>query len=262
MKRQELQSLVIECLQEYFVERHSQPIKENTMKKSELKALVNEIVRQVVKEAGPQYKVRDGRSYVEQPGKVNRAREIQSDPMVNEVAPEGWEGTVKAMKSEPKIDNPWALAHWMKGKGYSSHKEAAVPGEGEGMEDHPYDEQEEIEILKRIALDLIRLLKMHNAMEEPEAGPEEPVSTGPPEGGPKPPPFEPEAETEPAEEPAEEPVDEPAEKPPFPPKKKKEKEEGDEDLDENHKVQARSHRTIKDVPQNPLNVRNPKVPAP
>lgn len=42
---------------------------------------------------------------------------------VNEVAPEGWEGTVKAMKKhQHKIDNPWALAYYMKGKGYKSHK--------------------------------------------------------------------------------------------------------------------------------------------
>jgi hypothetical protein len=37
-----------------------------------------------IDENGPQYKVRDGRSYVEQTGKVNRAREIQEDPVINE----------------------------------------------------------------------------------------------------------------------------------------------------------------------------------
>jgi hypothetical protein len=41
---------------------------------------------------------------------------------LKESAPEGWEKTVKAMKDEPGVDNPWALAHWMKGKGYKSHK--------------------------------------------------------------------------------------------------------------------------------------------
>lgn len=40
----------------------------------------------------------------------------------NEAAPEGWEGTVKAMKDNDEIDNPYALAHWMKNKGYKSHK--------------------------------------------------------------------------------------------------------------------------------------------
>lgn len=37
-----------------------------------------------VDENGPQYKVRDGTSQVEQPGQVNRSREIQEDPIVNE----------------------------------------------------------------------------------------------------------------------------------------------------------------------------------
>jgi hypothetical protein len=40
----------------------------------------------------------------------------------DEAAPKGWEGTVKAMKKHKEIDNPWALAHYMKNKGYKSHK--------------------------------------------------------------------------------------------------------------------------------------------
>ena len=47
---------------------------------------------------------------------------MENKKLTNEVAPEGWEGTVKAMKDEPGIDNPYALAWWMKGKGYQSHK--------------------------------------------------------------------------------------------------------------------------------------------
>lgn len=43
------------------------------------------------------------------------------DYMRNEVAPAGWEGTVKAMKKHRDIDNPWALAWSMKNKGYESH---------------------------------------------------------------------------------------------------------------------------------------------
>ena len=41
---------------------------------------------------------------------------------LNEAAPEGWEKTVLAMKKHKEIDNPWALAHWMKKKGYHSQK--------------------------------------------------------------------------------------------------------------------------------------------
>ena len=48
----------------------------------------------------------------------------QETEELEEKAPEGWEGTVKAMKKHKEIDNPWALAHWMKGKGMKSHKKA------------------------------------------------------------------------------------------------------------------------------------------
>ena len=48
----------------------------------------------------------------------------ETDEELEEKAPEGWEGTVKAMKKHKEIDNPWALAHWMKGKGMKSHKKA------------------------------------------------------------------------------------------------------------------------------------------
>ena len=54
------------------------------------------------------------------PGKIGEHAEFLK---VNEVAPKGWEGTIKAMKDEKGIDNPWALAWWMKKKGYKSHKE-------------------------------------------------------------------------------------------------------------------------------------------
>jgi hypothetical protein len=48
----------------------------------------------------------------------------ESEEDLEEKAPEGWEGTVKAMKKHKEIDNPWALAHWMKNKGMKSHKKA------------------------------------------------------------------------------------------------------------------------------------------
>jgi hypothetical protein len=40
---------------------------------------------------------------------------------IDEVAPPGWEGSVKAMKKHGDIDNPWALAWHMKGKGDKPH---------------------------------------------------------------------------------------------------------------------------------------------
>lgn len=47
---------------------------------------------------------------------------------ITEKAPEGWEATVKKMKKKKEIDNPWALAHWMKSKGYQ-------PRAGKGKKD-------------------------------------------------------------------------------------------------------------------------------
>lgn len=35
-----------------------------------------------------------------------------------ESAPEGWDDTVERMKAHPEISNPFALAHWMKARGY------------------------------------------------------------------------------------------------------------------------------------------------
>jgi hypothetical protein len=46
----------------------------------------------------------------------------QDKKHMEEKAPPGWEGTVKAMKKHKGIDNPWALAWSMKNKGMKSHK--------------------------------------------------------------------------------------------------------------------------------------------
>ena len=51
---------------------------------------------------------------------------FETDVDVSETAPKGWEGTVKAMKKHKEIDNPWALAHHMKNKGYKSHKKEDI----------------------------------------------------------------------------------------------------------------------------------------
>lgn len=54
-----------------------------------------------------------------------RARNVarsMSEENIQEVAPPGFEGTVKAMKKHGEIDNPYALAWYMKKKGYKSHR--------------------------------------------------------------------------------------------------------------------------------------------
>lgn len=44
-----------------------------------------------------------------------------------EVSPPGWKGTVKAMKKHKDIDNPWALAWWMKDQGDKPHYSDKAP---------------------------------------------------------------------------------------------------------------------------------------
>jgi len=78
-------------------------------------------------------------------GQADAAVEGCSGGDVKAVAPEGWEDTIKKMKKEPGIDNPWALANDMKNKGYTpggKDKEAAPPagveqGVFHGAEDVP-----------------------------------------------------------------------------------------------------------------------------
>ena len=59
---------------------------------------------------------------------------------MNEVAPAGWEKTVKGMKKHPEIDNPWALSNWMKGKGYEPQKEEEEPLD-QTIPDAPIDQE-------------------------------------------------------------------------------------------------------------------------
>ncbi len=50
--------------------------------------------------------------------------QVASGKRMDEVSPPGFEGTVKSMKKDKDIDNPYALAWWMKNKGYKSSKKA------------------------------------------------------------------------------------------------------------------------------------------
>jgi hypothetical protein len=66
------------------------------------------------------------------PEDTNIISEIES---MTEVAPPGFEGTVKAMKKYKGIDNPFALAWSMKNKGYKSHKKADGTQKNENYQD-------------------------------------------------------------------------------------------------------------------------------
>ena len=54
--------------------------------------------------------------------KEAEAYAVKNHDKLMEASPEGFEGTVKAMKKHKDIDNPYALAHYMKKEGYKSHK--------------------------------------------------------------------------------------------------------------------------------------------
>jgi hypothetical protein len=77
---------------------------------------------------------------------------VQASNQLDEKAPEGWEGTVKAMKKHGEIDNPYALAHWMKGKGYKSHKKESV---GESVLREGGEEKAELIMAARDMVDRI-----------------------------------------------------------------------------------------------------------
>jgi hypothetical protein len=57
------------------------------------------------------------------PKKRGTVHKFKISDKLDEKAPPGFEGTVKAMKKHKEIDNPFALAWYMKNKGMKSHKE-------------------------------------------------------------------------------------------------------------------------------------------
>ena len=67
----------------------------------------------------------------------NSGEENEKKDKIEEKAPPGFEGTVKAMKKHKEIDNPYALAWYMKNKGMKSHKKAsgAMKEEAEQIEE-------------------------------------------------------------------------------------------------------------------------------
>ena len=299
MTSRQLKQFVVEGLQEYFEEktRHDRtPIKENTMKKSELKGLVKEVVRQCIMEAttkgntnvggGPQYKVNHGEERLERPGLRMRARNNQNDTkQLEECGMEGQQFQTNV--AAPSKEDVWAL--------HNRNLEEAMKSAKALFSHNDEDEAEEIRLIKGLGLIVIKLLKMHRSMPQPtgpeavspdveaggeapeggeEMGGEEPAPEGGEEasafgGGEEEPPFKgPEAEEEPSAEepgpepsPAPEPEAEPepaAEEEPAAEKPKAKKK--DKSVDENHKVQVKSYSTVLDAPNDPNNIRDPECP--
>jgi hypothetical protein len=79
----------------------------------QLKNAIRKIVQEVLAKRHPE---------PEKDTKDDESNLLNDDMSLDEKAPKGWEGTVKAMKKNHEIDNPWALANSMKKKGYKSHK--------------------------------------------------------------------------------------------------------------------------------------------
>lgn len=105
---------------------------EGGMTKMTEKAIMNHVQQGVAEVAGPEKCWPGHRKVGTKPGtgknagkRVNDCEKIGEEE-VAEVAPPGWEKTVKAMKKHDNIDNPFALAWSMKNKGYKSHKKESV----------------------------------------------------------------------------------------------------------------------------------------
>lgn len=95
MKKNQLTDLVAECLKEHLAEQSAKKpkaiVKENKIKRSELKALIKEVVKQCVREsagskgaAGPQYKVQNEKPQLETPGLKDRVKEAPGNPELKE----------------------------------------------------------------------------------------------------------------------------------------------------------------------------------
>ena len=67
---------------------------------------------------------------------------LQSREELDEKAPPGFEGTVKAMKKHPEIDNPYALSWYLKNKGAKSHRKADGSIKEESLDEGHYEDSE------------------------------------------------------------------------------------------------------------------------
>ena len=81
----------------------------------------------------------------------------RTDTKTNESAPKGkgWEKTVKGMKKHKDISNPFALAHWMKKKGYKpkTKTEATDPNKDHHVSSSEYEDRLNVLRAKQRAAD-------------------------------------------------------------------------------------------------------------
>lgn len=115
------------------------------IKVSELRSLIREAMgndgstiasRQTMIQAGDEEEPKEKEPLLDgDVGEFDTKNWVKDPAELDEVAPEGWEGTVKAMKKHKEVENPWALANWMKDQGYHSHKEESVARSNETLEE-------------------------------------------------------------------------------------------------------------------------------
>ena len=265
---------------------HRKGIKENkNMKRSELKGIIKEVVRLCIKEsgAGAAYKVRRN-TQVERPGLINRAREMQHNPDVNEnyrkklcrgceeeyeVSDLNKRGLCPGCRYDQRGDyddidhsvyrepygrerQPGDPSRWpgdLEEGGDVPAPVAAAPAAPAG-EEQPYDEQDEIRLIKAVGKAIVKLLQMHKGMETPEGGVQaesliRKIYKQLKEAG--------------AGAAYKIRKDTQVERPGL--VNRARKMQNDPEVNEsNHKVQQRSYKTIGDVSQNPENLRDPAVP--
>jgi len=85
-------------------------------------------------------------------GEEDKEEKEKEKAGLQEKAPPGFEGTVKAMKKKKEIDNPYALAWSMYKKGYKSHKKA----DGTMKEEEQIEERNKQNALMRKTMDASR----------------------------------------------------------------------------------------------------------
>ena len=78
-------------------------------------ALAKKVAQRFLAQEGDPLAVRVAKRFIAQ-------QECEHEGEVLAEAPPGWEGPIKEMKKDKDIDNPWALAWYMKNKGDKVHK--------------------------------------------------------------------------------------------------------------------------------------------
>jgi len=106
-----------------------------------------EIFSREVIETAEKYK---GNPIPKSPYKIDNKGEVYKGNSKENVAPPGWEKTVEEMKGKPEIEEPFALAWWMKEKGYKPNEADIDKSWGEFKTSKKNEDEEVSELKKNI----------------------------------------------------------------------------------------------------------------